>query len=29
MKAGELIRSFLLGSGSWEQFSTVIALLSP
>jgi hypothetical protein len=29
MKAGELIRSFLLRSRSREQFSTVIARLSP
>lgn len=26
-KAAELIRSFLLGSRSWERFSTVIARL--
>lgn len=28
MKPGELIRSFLLGSRSWEQFSIVIARVS-
>src|SRR5215469_17799651 len=29
MKAGELIRSFLFGSRSWEQFSTAVPRLSP
>ena len=28
MKPGELIRSFLLGSRSWEQFSILLARIS-